>query len=99
MNEKHGWKDNVLQYCRGWFKDGLKERAITRDLDWGIKVPVDSAAGKVIYVWFEAVLGYISSTKELSQQKNQPELWKKYGRISKQSTLHLLEKIILFSIL
>lgn len=69
MNEKYGWKENVLQYCRGWFKDGLKDRAITRDLDWGIKVPVDSAAGKVIYVWFEAVLGYISSTKELSQQK------------------------------
>ena len=78
MNEKYGWKDNVLQYCRGWFKDGLKDRAITRDLDWGIKVPVDSAAGKVIYVWFEAVLGYISSTKELSQIKNQPDLWKKY---------------------
>lgn len=78
MNAKYGWKDNVLQYCRGWFKDGLKDRAITRDLDWGIKVPVDSAAGKVIYVWFEAVLGYISSTKELSQIKNQPELWKKY---------------------
>ena len=78
MNEKYGWKENVLQYCRGWFKDGLKERAITRDLDWGIKVPVSSAAGKVIYVWFEAVLGYISSTKEYSLIKNQPDLWKKY---------------------
>jgi methionyl-tRNA synthetase len=78
MNVKYGWKDNVLQYCRGWFKDGLKDRAITRDLDWGIKVPVDGAAGKVIYVWFEAVLGYISSTKEYSQLKNQPDLWKKY---------------------
>ena len=78
MNKKYGWKDNVLQYCRGWFKDGLKERAITRDLDWGIKVPVDGAAGKVIYVWFEAVLGYISSTKEYSLIKKQPDLWKKY---------------------
>ena len=78
MNEKYGWKENVIQYCRGWFKDGLKERAITRDLDWGIKVPVDSATGKVIYVWFEAVLGYISSTKEFSQIKNDPDLWKKY---------------------
>lgn len=78
MNQKYRWKDNVVQYCRGWFKDGLKERAITRDLDWGIKVPVDSAAGKVIYVWFEAVLGYISSTKELSHIKNDPDLWKKY---------------------
>jgi methionyl-tRNA synthetase len=78
MNEKYGWKDNVLQYCRSWFKEGLKDRAITRDLDWGIKVPVDSAAGKVIYVWFEAVLGYISSTKEYSQIKKQPDLWKNY---------------------
>lgn len=78
MNQKFGWKENVLQYCRGWFKDGLKERAITRDLDWGIKVPVDGADGKVIYVWFEAVLGYISSTKELSLKRNKPDLWKKY---------------------
>jgi len=78
MNQKFGWKENVLQYCRGWFKDGLKERAITRDLDWGIKVPVDGADGKVIYVWFEAVLGYISSTKELSLKRNEPDLWKKY---------------------
>jgi len=78
MNEKYSWKENVLQYCRGWFKKGLKDRAITRDLDWGIKVPVESAAGKVIYVWFEAVLGYISSTKEYSQLKNQPDLWKEY---------------------
>ena len=78
MNEKFGWKDNVLQYCRSWFKDGLKDRAITRDLDWGIKVPIDGADGKVIYVWFEAVLGYISSTKEYSMIINQPDLWKKY---------------------
>ena len=78
MNKKYGWKDNVLQYCRGWFKDGLEDRAVTRDLDWGIKVPLDSAAGKVLYVWFEAVLGYISSAKELSQKKNEPDLWKKY---------------------
>ncbi len=78
MNEKYGWKENVLQYCRGWFKEGLKDRAITRDLDWGVKVPVDSAAGKVIYVWFEAVLGYISSTKEYSHKKKQQDLWKEY---------------------
>ncbi|OGU73790.1 MAG: methionine--tRNA ligase [Ignavibacteria bacterium RBG_16_34_14] len=78
MNKKYGWKDNVLQYCRGWFKEGLKDRAITRDLDWGIKVPVDSSPGKVIYVWFEAVLGYISSTKEYSQKKGEPDLWKRY---------------------
>lgn len=78
MNLKYRWKDNVLQYCRGWFKEGLQDRAVTRDLDWGIPVPIEGASGKVIYVWFEAVLGYISATKELSLQKNQPDLWKKY---------------------
>ncbi len=78
LDEKYGWKENVLQYCRGWFKDGLKDRAYTRDLDWGVKVPLDGAEGKVLYVWFEAVLGYISATKELSEKRNQPDLWKKY---------------------
>ncbi|MCF8242370.1 MAG: methionine--tRNA ligase [Melioribacteraceae bacterium] len=78
MNQKFGWKENVLQYCRGWFKDGLKDRAYTRDLDWGVKVPLENAEGKVLYVWFEAVLGYISATKELSEKRVDPELWKKY---------------------
>ncbi|RJP62330.1 MAG: methionine--tRNA ligase [Ignavibacteriales bacterium] len=77
-DEKYHWKENVLQYCKGWFKDGLQDRAVTRDLDWGVSVPLDSAKGKVLYVWFEAVLGYISATKELSYQKNEPDFWKKY---------------------
>ena len=78
MNDKYGWKENVLQYCRGWFKDGLKDRAVTRDLDWGVKVPLDDAEGKVLYVWFEAVLGYISSTIEYSEKIGKPDLWKEY---------------------
>jgi methionyl-tRNA synthetase len=78
MNDKYGWKENVLQYCRGWFKDGLKDRAVTRDLDWGVKVPLDDAEGKVLYVWFEAVLGYISSTKEYSEKIRKPDHWKEY---------------------
>ncbi|MGA7838077.1 MAG: methionine--tRNA ligase [Ignavibacteriaceae bacterium] len=78
MNKKYGWKENVLQYCRGWFKDGLRDRAVTRDLDWGVKVPVNNAEGKVLYVWFDAVLGYISATKELSQKRGDKSLWKKY---------------------
>jgi len=78
MNNKYGWKENVLQYCRGWFKDGLKDRAVTRDLDWGVKVPLDDAKGKVLYVWFEAVLGYISSTIEYSEKIGKPDLWKEY---------------------
>jgi methionyl-tRNA synthetase len=92
MDKKYGWKENVLQYCRGWFKDGLKDRAITRDLDWGIKVPVDSVAGKVIYVWFEAVLGYISSTKELSQIRNDPDFWRKYWQDSKTKYIAFIGK-------
>jgi methionyl-tRNA synthetase len=72
------WKENVLQYCRSWFNDGLQDRAITRDLDWGVQVPLEEAKGKVLYVWFEAVLGYISATKELFAKKGKPEEWKKY---------------------
>jgi methionyl-tRNA synthetase len=74
----YNWKENVINYCRGWFKDGLKERAVTRDLDWGVQVPLENANGKVLYVWIEAVLGYISATKELSIQKGNPDMWKEY---------------------
>ncbi len=78
MDRKYGWKDNVLQYCRGWFKDELRDRAYTRDLDWGVAVPLPDANGKVLYVWFEAVLGYISATKELSKLRGDENLWKEY---------------------
>ena len=78
MNEKFGWKDNVLQYCKSWFNDGLKDRAVTRDLDWGVKVPLEGIQNKVLYVWFEAVLGYISATKELSEKRGTPDLWREY---------------------
>lgn len=78
QDKKYHWKDNVLQYCKGWFHDGLTDRAITRDLDWGIPVPLDDVTGKVLYVWFDAVLGYISATKELSLKRNNPDLWKDY---------------------
>ncbi len=70
------WKDNVIQQSRSWLKQGLSERAITRDMDWGVKisglngVPEDKAVGKVLYVWFEAVLGYISATKEYFNRDN-----------------------------
>jgi len=74
----YNWKDNVVQYCKGWFKDGLKDRAVTRDLDWGVKVPLNEAGGKVLYVWFEAVLGYISATKELFKEKGDEDGWKNY---------------------
>jgi methionyl-tRNA synthetase len=72
------WKNNVLNYCKGWLKNGLWERAITRDLNWGVPVPLDGAEGKVLYVWFEALLGYVSSTKELFAKRGNPEGWKDY---------------------
>lgn len=77
------WKENVLQQSRSWLKQGISERPITRDLNWGIKLdgiddlPAEKTAGKVLYVWFEAVLGYISATKHYFQDKN-PDEWRKW---------------------
>jgi methionyl-tRNA synthetase len=73
-----GWKENVLQYCRGWFREGLQDRAVTRDLDWGVRVPLPGYDRKVLYVWFEAVLGYISSTREWAERTGAPDRWKDF---------------------
>lgn len=86
------WKDNVKNYCYGWFNQGLKDRAVTRDLNWGIKVPLEKAEGKVIYVWFEAVLGYISSTKEWAQNIGQPERWRDYWQDENCRLIHFIGK-------
>ncbi len=75
---RDGWKENVLRYCESWFKDGLQDRAVTRDLSWGVPVPVPGYESKVLYVWFDAVLGYISSGKEWAARKSQPDKWKEY---------------------
>jgi len=77
-NERDGWKENVLQYCRGWFKEGLQDRAVTRDLSWGVQVPLKNFENKVLYVWFDAVLGYISSTKEWAKKVGESNKWKNY---------------------
>jgi methionyl-tRNA synthetase len=73
IHSKTNWKSNVLGQCKSWLNDGLKSRAMTRDLDWGIPVPVADADGKVLYVWFEAPIGYISATKE-----KLPEDWQSW---------------------
>jgi methionyl-tRNA synthetase len=78
LDGHENWRNNVLNYCRGWLKDGLRERAITRDLDWGVPVPLPGAEGKVLYVWFEALLGYVSSTMEYFSNRGEPERWKEY---------------------
>jgi methionyl-tRNA synthetase len=77
-NDRDGWKQNVLRYCESWFKEGLEDRAVTRDLAWGVPVPVAGFEKKVIYVWFDAVLGYISASKEWAALKNEPDDWKRY---------------------
>ena len=92
MSGKTDWKANVKNYCEGWFKTGLKDRAISRDLDWGIKIPVDGQEGKVIYVWFEAPIGYISATKELFIERNQPEKWKDYWCDKETRLIHFIGK-------
>ncbi|WP_298779291.1 methionine--tRNA ligase [uncultured Polaribacter sp.] len=76
---KKDWKPNVYGQVKSWVEDGLRPRAVTRDLDWGIPVPVEGAEGKVLYVWFDAPIGYISSTKEWAERegKNWEDYWKK----------------------
>ncbi len=76
---KNDWKPNVLGQVKSWIDDGLRPRAVTRDLDWGIPVPVEGADGKVLYVWFDAPIGYISATKEWAERegKNWEDYWKK----------------------
>lgn len=77
-SERDGWKENVLRYCASWFKEGLQDRAVTRDLSWGVPVPVSGYESKVLYVWFDAVLGYISSGKEWAARTPDPEAWREY---------------------
>jgi methionyl-tRNA synthetase len=78
VNSHPEWKPNVFGQCQSWLKQGLQPRAMTRDLDWGISVPVEGADGKVLYVWFDAPIGYISMTKEWAAKtgKNWEDYWK-----------------------
>lgn len=92
LDGKKEWKENVLNYCRGWFNEGLGERAVTRDLSWGIKVPVEGYEDKVIYVWFEAPIGYVSATKEWADKKGQPDLWKTYWLSDDTKLVHFIGK-------
>ena len=73
---KKDWKDNVLQGARSWLKAGLQDRPITRDLDWGVPVPLEGAEGKVLYVWFDAPIGYISATKEAAEHQTPKGDWR-----------------------
>ncbi len=80
------WKSNVFGQCKSWINSGLHPRAMTRDLDWGVKVPVEGAEGKVLYVWFDAPIGYISATKELTPD------WELYWKDKETKLVHFIGK-------
>ena len=84
------WKTNVFGQVKSWINEGLKPRAITRDLDWGIPVPLEGARNKVLYVWFDAPIGYISSTKEWALSNNKD--WEPYWKDSKTELVHFIGK-------
>ncbi|HTO36350.1 MAG TPA: methionine--tRNA ligase, partial [Flavobacterium sp.] len=87
---KNDWKSNVYGQVKSWLDDGLKPRAVTRDLDWGIPVPVDGADGKVLYVWFDAPIGYISSTKEWAEREGKD--WTPYWKDQDTKLVHFIGK-------
>ncbi len=93
------WRQNVLGQIHSWFKDGLKDRAVTRDMSWGISVPEDVAEkagvdveGKVLYVWFDAPIGYISATKEWAEKQGDPDRWKTYWQDKDTKLIHFIGK-------
>lgn len=87
---KSDWKPNVYGQCKSWLDDGLKPRAVTRDLDWGIPVPVEGAEGKVLYVWFDAPIGYISSTVEWAEREGKD--WQPYWKDPGTKLVHFIGK-------
>jgi len=86
LEEHKEWKPNVYGQCKSWLDQGLQPRAVSRDLDWGVPVPVEGATGKVLYVWFDAPIGYISATKELTPN------WEKYWKDPETRLLHFIGK-------
>lgn len=87
---KSDWKPNVYGQCKSWIDDGLRPRAVTRDLDWGIPVPVEGGEGKVLYVWFDAPIGYISSTKEWAEREGKD--WEPYWKSDDTKLVHFIGK-------
>ena len=86
LEEHKEWKPNVYGQCKSWLDNGLQPRAVTRDLDWGVPVPIEGAEGKVLYVWFDAPIGYISATKDLTPD------WEKYWKDPETRMIHFIGK-------
>lgn len=89
-DHKHDWKTNVYGQCKSWIDQGLQPRAVTRDLDWGVKVPIEGAEGKVLYVWFDAPIGYISATREWAEAKGKD--WEPYWKSNDTRLVHFIGK-------
>jgi methionyl-tRNA synthetase len=89
-SHKHDWKANVYGQCKSWLNSGLKPRAVTRDLSWGVPVPLEDSEGKVLYVWFDAPIGYISATKQWAKENNKD--WKKYWQDDDTKLVHFIGK-------
>ena len=87
---KSDWKSNVYGQCKSWLDQGLQARAVTRDLDWGIPVPVEGADGKVLYVWFDAPIGYISATKQWAKDRGKD--WEPYWKSDESKLVHFIGK-------
>ncbi len=92
LEEHKEWRPNVYGQCKSWLDLGLQPRAVSRDLDWGIPVPVEGAEGKVLYVWFDAPIGYISNTKELCDNNPQYGNWEKWWKDEETRLIHFIGK-------
>ena len=93
LDEKEGWRPHVINWAKSFVKDGLQDRAITRDLDWGIEIPVDDlGSGKKIYVWFEAVIGYLSASKEWAKNKGNEKEWTEWWNNESAETYYFIGK-------
>ncbi len=92
LESKTHWKENVRRTALSWIRDGLRDRAITRDLEWGVKVPLPEAEGKVLYVWFDAPIGYISSNMEWAINRGKPDEWKEWWMNPDVQLVHFIGK-------
>ncbi len=91
QGHRDDWKTNVYGQCKSWIDQGLQPRAVTRDLDWGVKVPVEGADGKVLYVWFDAPIGYISATRDWASQEAGRD-WEKWWKSDESRLIHFIGK-------
>lgn len=92
LRSKTGWRPNVINFTENWLKEGLQDRAITRDLHWGVPVPLPGLEGKRLYVWFEAVIGYFSASLEWARRAGRPEAWKEFWQDPQAESYYFIGK-------